>query len=324
MKLNTTFFNYLLVLVLVLPACTQKTHKSGEITMPNSQNIAPSSVGEAFSLEYSSSGQRLLGENLQKYSSVLRLNSEDRMAFFEKHRSQSDQPGEPIGTFQAKIADDFLATILEKIKTTNLDKLPPRTGEGPGSTIITLKFHQGDHKVEQVFSTSDMGIIETAHDLLDALDAVSAQLSKHPFSALRASLKSEELPPRHFILTLTNIGQKGICFPDPRYIRSDDPDYWAGVQVAELPEEKPGVTSPPLEWTRVPLVMVQGGSPASLVVLEPGSSFIARTEAWPGWRQGSRFIALGVYSDYMGPDEVDEIYRIRGAAFSDAFEFDGE
>ena len=293
--------------------------------MPNAENIISSSTVEpAFFLEYSFVGQRLLGENLRKFSSVLRLTSEDRMAFLEKHRSQCDQPGEPIGTFQAKISDDFLTTILNKVKMSNLNQLPPRTGDGPGSTIVTLRFHQGDHQVEQIFSTGDMQILEAVEDLLDALDSVSAQLSKHPFSALRALLKSEDLPPRHFILTLTNIGQKEICFPDPRYIRSDDPDYWAGVQVAELPEEKPGVTSPPLEWTRVPLIMVQGGSPASLVVLDPGSSFIARTEAWPGWRQGPRFIALGVYSNYMGPDEVDGIYRIRGAAFSDALEFDGE
>jgi len=324
MKLNTTFFAYLLVLALVLSACTQETHKSGEITMTNSQNTAPSSVGEAFSLEYSSSGQRLLGENLQKYSSVLRLNSEDCMAFLEKHRSQSDQPGESIGTFQAKIANDFLATILERIKTTNLDNLPPRTGEGPGSTIITLRFHQGAHKVEQVFSTGDMGILETVDDLLDSLGAVSAKLSQHPLAALKATLTPEKQPPRHFVLTLTNTGQEAICFPDPRVIRSDDTDYRVGVQVAVLPEEKPGVTSLPLEWTFFPLTAPQGDTPAGLIVLKPGSSFSARTETWPGWRSGTRFIALGVYSDYTGPPEIDGVYRIRGAAFSDALEFNGD
>ncbi len=324
MKLNTPFFAYFLMLALVLPACTQKTNTSGEITMPNSQDIAPSSVGEVFSLEYSSSGQRLLGENLQKYSSVLRLNNEDSMAFLEKHRSQSDQPGEPIGTFQAKIADDFLATILEEIKTTDLDNLPPRTGEGPGSTIITLKFHQGAHKVEQVFSTGDMEILETVHDLLESLGTVSAQLSQYPLASLKATLKPEEQPPRHFVMTLTNIGQEEICFSDPHAIQSDDADYRVGVQVAALPEEKPGVTSPPLEWTFVPLAAPQGGASPALVVLKPGSSFDARTETWPGWRSGIRFIALGVYSDYTGPPEVDGVYRIRGAAFSDALEFNGD
>jgi hypothetical protein len=324
MKLNMIFFTCFLVLALLSPACAQQTHQSGEITMPNSQNSAPSSIAEPFSLEYSSSGERLLGENLQKYSSVLRLNSEDCVAFLESHRSQSDEPGEPIGIFQAKIADDFLASILEKIKKTNLDKLPPRTGDGPGSTIITLKFQQGDHKIEQVFSTGDMGILETVRDLLDALDAVSVQVIQYPLAALKVSLRTEEQPPRHFILTLTNIGQEEICFKNPHAIRSDDSDYRVGVQVAPLPEEKPGVTSPPLEWTLVPLAVPEGNSPLGLVTLKPGASFGARTEAWPGWRHGMRFIALGVFSDYTGPAEVDGVYRIRGATFSDALEFNGD
>lgn len=55
--------------------------------MPNAENIISSSTVEpAFFLEYSFVGQRLLGENLRKFSSVLRLTSEDRMAFLEKHR----------------------------------------------------------------------------------------------------------------------------------------------------------------------------------------------------------------------------------------------
>lgn len=57
-----------------------------------------------------------------------------------------------------------------------------------------------------------------------------------------------------------------------------------------------GVTSTSLEWTRVPLVRVQGGSPAGLVVLKPGSSFIAGTEAWPGWGPCFAFNGINFHS----------------------------
>lgn len=292
--------------------------------MPDSQNTAPSSTTAPFSFEYTSTGQRLLGEEMQKYHSALRLNSENRTAFLERHRSQNNQPGEPVGTFQAKIADDFLATILERVREAHLDELPSRTGDGPGSTVITLKFQQGDHRIEQVFSTGDIGILDAVHNLLDALDAVSAELIHYPLAAMKVSLEPEEPFPRHFILTLTNIGRKEICFPDPRSIRSDDPDYRVGVQVAVLPEEKPGVTSPPLDWNFIPLAPPHGDRPPGLVVLKPGSGFGARTDAWSGLRHGMRFIALGVFSDYTGPAEVDGVYRIRGATFSEALEFIGQ
>lgn len=292
--------------------------------MPGNQNSAPSSTAEPFSLEYSSTGQRLLGEELHRYRSALRLSSEDRTAFLERHRSQNNQPGEPVGTFQAKIADDFLATILERVREAKLDELPSRTGDGPGSTVITLKFQQGDHRIEKVFSTGDMGILDAVQDLLDALDAVSAQLIRYPLTAMKVSLEPEEPFARHFVLTLTNIGRKEICFPDPRSIRSDDPDYRVGVQVTALPEEKPGVTSPPLDWDFIPLAPPQEDHPPGLVVLKPGSGFGARTDAWSGWRTGTRFLALGSYSDYTGPPEIDGVYRIRGAAFSDAVELYGQ
>lgn len=57
-----------------------------------------------------------------------------------------------------------------------------------------------------------------------------------------------------------------------------------------------GVTSLSLERARVPLVMGQGGSPAGLVVLKPGSSFIAGTEARPGWRLCFAFKGINFHS----------------------------
>jgi len=305
--------------------CQRAGEEPGEPIMPSTEKAASSSTSRAavqqpFVLEYSAEGLRPLGAGLRKISSKLVVRSERREAILEKHRSPSDKAGEPIGTFRAELVEGLLAGLLDSATKTIVPEWPRGRGGGPGSTVITLKFEQGDRKITRVFNTGDMEVLTAVGGLLAELDALSGQLNSLPLCAIKASVSFKGGAAPHFVLTLTNIGKERICFADPRYLGGGDPDYWAGAQVAELPEEKPGVTSPPLKWKRLPLETPAGSAPADPVVLKPGKSFLAKTVAWQNGNARVRFLALGVYSDYTGPAEIDGVYRVRGATFSEGLQ----
>lgn len=294
--------------------------------MPSDNGASASSTsspaaGAPFVLEYSAEAQKALGTGLRKISSKLIVRSGRREALLEKHRSQSDQAGEPIGTFQAELSERVLASILDKANRTIVPELPPAMGGGPGSTAITLKFEQGERKVTRIFNTGDIATLSAVKELLSELDQLGGQLNRHPKCALQASVAYNGGSTPHFVLTLTNIGTERICFADPRFLPPGDPDCWAGAQVAEFPEEEPGVTAPPLKWTRLPLEVPAEAAPSEPVVLRPGKSFSANTVTWQHRKAGARFLALGVYSDYTGPAVIEGVYRIRGATFSEGLEF---
>jgi len=284
-------------------------------------NLNSPPPGEPFLLEYLVEGQEVLGVNLRKICSRLVIRSESRQAFLEKHRSQSDRAGEPIGTFQADLSDQILASLLGNATTTIFAELPSARGEGPGSSVITLKFEQGARKITRTFSTGDMTILSVVENLLIALDQLSGQLERHPLCALQTAIEYKDRPQPHFVLIFTNIGRDRITFADPRFLPTGEMDCWAGAQVAELPEEKPGMTSPPLQWIRLAVERPASAASSADVVLNPGNSFSAKTITWQNSRTKARYLALGVFSDYTGPAISNGIYRIRGATFSAGLEF---
>ena len=274
-----------------------------------------------FVLEYSAEADEALGLGVRRISSKLIIRSDFRQAFLEKHRSQSDRAGEPIGTFQADMSDQALSNILVKANAMIVPEQPPAKGEGPGSTVITIRFEEGARKITRIFTSGDMSILSAVEGLINDLDLLSGQVERHPLSALQAMIEYKSGPYPYFLLTLKNIGQTRICFADPRFLPQGDPDCWAGAQVAELPEEKPGMTAPPLQWKQVPLEMPAHPAPTEPIVIEPGKSFSAKTVTWQNLKPNAPFLAQGVYSDYTGPAEIAGVYRIRGATFSEGMEF---
>ena len=305
---------------MLLPACGKTPKQSGEATMP-SESFNPSSApsGGDYTLEYTVRAMPGMGE-LQRIDTTLRIDSAKRTAWLEKHRSQSDRAGEPIGTFGGELSEKLIGDILAAVRKAKLDDLPPRSGRGPGSTIITLKFQRGGEKTEAVFSTGDMEILDALEGLLDELNQLAELLNDRAICAMKASVEFRQRPQPHFVLTLRNIGTERICFGDPRLLTAGsavDVNHWAGVRVAVLPEEKPHVTSPPLQWVRLPLAGPRAGSAGETIVLKPGKTFSADTVAWPAWQKGVTYLAQGVWTDYTGPGEVQGVFRVRGATFSE-------
>jgi hypothetical protein len=164
-------------------------------------SIPGASAAEPFSLEYSIEAEGAVGTDLSRIKTTLLVRGSIRQAALEKHRSQSDQAGEAIGTFQAEVSEQELANLRAKAHATIVPALPPRDGMGPGSSIITLKLQEG------------------------------------------ATLE---------------------------------------------------------------------------VVLKPGATFTAETVSWTPGMPKRRFLAQGGWSDYTGSGTCQDMYRVRGATFSEA------
>jgi hypothetical protein len=290
--------------------------------MSSNATPPPPSGPVFFTLEFCTKGGPNLGQEVNEIDSCLKLNSRDHSAFLEKHRSQSDKAGEPIGTFRAQFPDEDFKKVADLVQREKLADLPAPTQGGPGASVLTLKFGQGQTKIDKMLTSRDINLIEQVDGLLFELNRLAALLDEHPLQAVKTELtyKGASLD-EHFELSVTNIGSEPVCLFDPRLLKHDDADAWAGVRVAEFPQEKPGVTSPPLEWLRIglerPLQQMRTGVQ---VKLAPGEKLMARTEAWRRGQRGVRHLAQGVLSNYSGPREVEGCYRIRGAVFSAALE----
>jgi len=313
----TTTFRVLLCLLLAgwaeLGPAQQDRTKGGRMSAPGVV------AGEPLVIEYSKVGGVSLGQDLHVRQSRLRMNSGDGWAVLEKHRSEADTPGAPIGTFGSQLPPEAFTRVLELARKTKLAELPPPTSADFSTTLMTITLERGSAKLTKQLSSGDIPLILQIQELLAELGRLSAALENSPVAALRTSVSwaSRE---GAFVLTLTNIGTQNVCFGDPRLLRQDEPDHWAGVRVAEFPPERPGVTAPPLQWVRLLLAPPRQPPAAARIFLKPGERFSAPTLVWRPARRGVRHLAQGVWADYTGPREAEGCYQIRGAAFSEGLE----
>lgn len=287
---------------------------------PKAQTTPPKT--EPYVLEYLVEGGPTLGEGVHERQSTLRIDERDGTVFEESHRSESDAAGEPIGIFWGRLTEDDLKKYASLVEQVRLAALPAGKGGDFGASTITLKWMKGAAWATRSFSSRDGAILDQLDPLLFALNQLSGSLRTHPLKAIRLSVGF--LPDSgdgRFAWTATNIGTEPVCFADPRLLPQDTPDRWAGVRFSEYPPEKPGVTAPPLKWSKLALASAPQPLKAdALVVLRPGEKFTAPTVPWQPARRGMRNLAQAVFSDYTGSPSVRDCHRIRGAAFSQGFE----
>jgi len=309
-----------LTVLIIMVSCEQRGAKFGETDMKLNSKISSSETNaRLFTLEYRAVSGPQLGENIYEEQRILRLDRKDNTAFLEKHRSASDKAGAPIGTFRARLSNELFEQVFELVYKVGLANIPSPTQGEMATSVMTLTFEHGQTKMKKVFNDADTSLLERLGPLLQKLRQITAELEKNPESAVKIEAKHVRGGgDGQFQITVTNIGSQTICIADPRTFGHDDPDRWAGVRIAELPEERPGYTSPPLKWSN--LMLPLQGTRGMRAVLKPGETFTALTENWFAPRKNVRYIIQGVFSDYKGPGDVNDGYPIRGAAFSNAIE----
>lgn len=278
-----------------------------------------SNNADMFILKYREAGGPELGKDLQEYQCVLELDRKTGTVYLETCRSASDAPGEPIGTFRAPLSDELFKQIFNIVHSVGLADLPPPTQGRMATSVMTLTFEYGQTAVEKVFTDEDADLLERLDPLLQQLNQIIASLERHAESAVKIDIKhSRGQGDGQFKIMITNLGSQPVCIANPHTFGDEDPDRWAGVRFAELPEERPGYTSPPLEWFNLilPVQKIQ----ETRVVLKPSKTFSASTNTWIAPRRNVRYIIQGVFSDYKGPGDANDGYPIRGVVFSEAIE----
>jgi hypothetical protein len=272
-----------------------------------------------YKMEYSAYSGRELGVGVHEREWKLKLDSSEGTVQLEKHRSDADQAGEPVGLFQSQLPAETFVRLRQLAAQVRLAELPPPSGGGLGVALFTIKIEQGTARLEKPFTGRDMAAMQRLRPLLDELNRIYSAMNNSPVAAVRAVVVFKPREYR-FEWELVNIGRESVCVGDPRFILKTDPKQGAYVRVAEFPEERPGFTSPPLVWEQVrlaPAVQVSGFP----LTLKAGEKLALSTVGWPGARAGVRYIAQAVWLDYSGMREGPGCYRVRGAAFSESIEF---
>lgn len=272
-------------------------------------------------LKYRISGNGSAGNNLSVIESTLLISGKERSVQLEKRRSQGDQPGESIGLFRSNVTEELLIKLVNEIRNTNLDNIPEPINSSVNTSVLTLDIKDGEQEYNLALSGGSLNVLEYLETLLFQLDQLSHQLSSRPVAAIATGVVFHQVPTPHFELLLKNIGSQKLYIGDPKLMAQDlDSHQWAGVMVAAYPEEVPGFTAPPLEWEYISLEVSEEEKDENLLI-EAGQTISARTVPWNSYVKNSRYLAIGLYSNYEGEEKIDEIPRIRGAVFSQDLTF---
>lgn len=272
-----------------------------------------------FAFRYCSWGGPELGHGLHERQFCLELDSDMALARLEKHRSDSDAEGEPIGLFQKPLQTIEWQRIAELTTSGRLRDLPTGSQGGPGTSVLEFHVDAAEGVFTKTISSRDIPLLQKIDPLVNALNDLLLDMDEHPLASVRAAIHYETAAAeRHFVLSLTNVGQQPVFVRDPAGATSDD---WAGVRFSPYPHEVPGVTAPPLNWSRLPVIPQRSSASAGLDLrIEPGKTISWRTAPWKVAGKAARYLAQGVFSEYGGPAARDGVYRVRGATFSEAIE----
>jgi hypothetical protein len=266
---------------------------------------------QLFSLEFSAEGGPRLGADVSERQSVLRIHGNPPEATFEYHGSSDNTTGAAIGRFRVQMNDGDVARVNEASQRIAWNTLPAPSGGGPGTTVMTLRVRTGETQHAATYTSRDAATSTLLKPLLSELSAISAKVRNSPEAAVALRLSRAE---GRFVLTMVNVGRLPICFTAPDRLGVSVAKQWAGVQLAQIPIEQAGVTSPPLQWQRIALQSDPGASP--IVQLRAGESIRVVTAAWSPRERGAAYLAQAVVSNYVDAPAVPDCYPIRGVVTS--------
>lgn len=283
----------------------------------------PRAGAAEFTFDYTSTGGPYLGPGVQERSWTVTVDSRRAECVLDRHRSDAETPGEPIGLFRFEMTDDDLRALQATIRGAGLGALEPKPGKGnPGSSLQTIDWWSPENtdpggRTTVSFDSTDRRLSGSIWPLMERVFALLAKGLESPESAVcvEAGLKPG-IGGQGLTMRLVNVGTAKACVNDPR-VGVGSPDRFAVVRVAAKPATQKGVTPTAPRWTdvRIP-ASDEKGRPAT-VVLGPGEALDLGSVPWPSaLPKGSAYLMHGAWSDYTGDREMDGVYRVRGAATS--------
>jgi hypothetical protein len=275
-----------------------------------------------FLLKFRSWGGPDLCDGIHERETELVLNGAQLLASMEKHRSESDAEGEAIGWFQMNLDAAAIKKVRGFLDTVRLYDLVVMPSGSLGSSILEIEIQDAARKYTCSISSNDIMSIQKINPLLNELFSIQDALNLNPIAAITVSVKRQEFEGRlHFALIVKNIGTREASFLDPRFLDYTE-ETWAGVRLAYFPKETEGVTSPPLEWSRLRVSRhLPANTPIKKVItLHALEEVTFLTDLWDStiYPGGMRYLVQGVYCDYSRYGDRKSI--LKGATFSKAIE----
>lgn len=306
----------------------QRTQPPAAEATGTTQASTPPPKAEPVVIEYTHLRGIEIARGLYEAQSTLLIDTNTGRATWLTVRDEADRPGQAIGLFSTVLEPAALSKLVDAGSEVDWDALPPANAGGPGTASMRLKYREGTVQHDVGFSSMDITLIQKL-PLLDALRDAKMALYASPQRALRVELPSPldlaVIQAKGFTIKLTNVGKEPLCILDPRRLAGDD-DAFAGVNVAALTPETPGMTPPPLEWQRVgqPLLDADAMKVASTrhIVLQAGQSHEVQTVPWSprgyssSYPRSGEWVMQAQWLDYDMPEEIDGVPCVRGATFS--------
>ncbi len=297
---------------------------AGETSCKGTPDMNLAGIGQVNAIRMVSSSGPAYGPDTPKHYLELHVDCAGNTASWEVLRPPSDEPGRPIGLFRSQLKGeqcDSLVALFEQVGFADLRELK---GVTPGHAVITVTIEGEEDSLTRKFSPIDGELMAQASALVDGLFGFAAELEEQPTAALSVTLLDQsEAASNRFSLVLKNVGSEPLVLRDPRRLPQDETGQ-AGIQIASVEPEEPGVTALPLEWRFVPVVRPADTSTIpELVHLDPAQSKLFPVEAVHDAGESSITLIQSLYIDYAPAPGADRAYQVRGATFSDILELEG-
>jgi hypothetical protein len=247
----------------------------------------------------------------------------DRTVRLLNRRSIADVSAEPVGEFLDSCSKETLRAVIELLRDSKLDELPPFRVE-PTEPRIRMIVAAGGIRQQIPIGVSDPMALEPLLPLLQELDRLASTVRARPRMTLQVGL---ELPNSARVakvrlpvtLRLRNSGDTGYWLTHPRLLKRTSPWERASLLFGLKPNVQPGFTPPPIELREAGLEPAQAEERDLLWIASHAEielSLMGVCEfAAPGLH-----LARAVYSTYAGEDLVAGRPRLRGCAFSNETE----
>lgn len=309
------------------PSCARHKHNTTTTEVPVPQVsveqskpiVWPRAGAPEFTFEYKSQGGPFFGIDIAERDWTLTIDSRRAECVVDRHRSDAETPGEPIGLFRFELTDDELIALQKLVENSKLPALKPASKGNPGSSLQTIDWWSPSGRNTVRFDSTDRVLSGQIWPLMEKVFELLSRALQHPQAAIRVETSLTQSPagPR-LSLRLLNVGTARLCLNDPR-IGLDAPQRMALVRVALKPVQKPGFTPTRPQWVDLNLTREKYNpkDPApALTFLDPGSALEVGPIPWPSAPRGVPHLIHGFWSDYGRENDTKGTYQVRGAATS--------
>ena len=276
--------------------------------------ITDDKMWESLAIEYNySAGSPVL------CSEQLIING-DGKATFSTIRSRMDIAGEEIGTYKDEIEKDNIRTLVQQLKDSSFESLPPQEGGIAGGARHRLGITIGGAYAFSSFSAFPEAIETVGDTIREIINSVR----KSKVRVLKLTIdapKPTKGKPLDISVNFPNLGSEAFFIRNPKTLKQSKRDIFA-IEYGLIPEEKPGVTSPPIQWKQFKLEELKA-EPDELdyIRLDPGETYSVKVPGALTIDEPGKYLLHAVFGNYELNPTVAGVPILRGHAVSEDVEF---